>query len=679
MKNKYHRLLEPLKIRGLMFPDRVFYSSCGHSPTHKHPSSWDSTYDNGLIFYDKSLGGAAGLGVNYVTNIIEDGKFEKLTRDQIRELMSMAGQTGTKVGTGAHLMLFPLPGKDYSYLHPKTHEIKVDGWIPHGAPDQINWPQGMEVQKYVFRASDGVYDGVDCFEAPIDVMMGAIDRMCEKIKIAKEFGFEYFEVMIGGGVASFLSAIENKRSDEFGGSLENRLRYPLMVLEAARKAAGEDTPVFLHMQISMMDFRSSKMSHTPDEALALVKAAYEKGYIDALIPMAGQDTENKWNERIFSVTTIFQPRNEHIDFCKKVKETCPGLTVIAHSAWNDPDEMEDAVEKGICDGVSLGRAAIADPFFVKKLQENRAEDIRPCIRCNQCLHCSTDHRYIACSVNPRLFREFRVPLEESKADIRKKVVIIGGGPGGCSAAIEAYDRGHDVTIIEKSDCLGGMLKHAPYDKHKTDLNRFRNYQKIQVEKRNIKVLYNTTATPEMVASLKPDALIIAIGAEPIKPQIPGIENAKEAVSMYYHQNEIGHKVIMVGAGCVGAELTLQLAEDGHLVTMIDLHDEIATEGHFVYKQGLKHALLDVKDNWEAKLESRVIEIGKDYVKYLDKEGNKHSVTGDTIIYACGMRSRKEEAFGFYGIAPQTAMIGDCNRVGRVIQANTDGYFFAASL
>lgn len=675
MNTKYPHILSPLKVRGVMFQNRIFVTPTGHSPSHKHPSSWDSIYDNGLLFYDKSLGGAAAYGVDYVTNIIKDGKYEKLNRDHIRELMSMATQSGGRVGTGTHVHVKPYENPD---LKPVTSDVKVTGWLPHGAPGQINWPQGTVVSNYVYRASDGVWNGLSCFEMPETMMMEIIEKIKEKAKVAMDFGFDYISWSLQE-YSSFLSAKQNHRTDQYGGSIENRCRFMLMQLRAIREVVGEQVPIVCTVDYSLRDERSADLSHTPEETLEFIRLAHAEKLMDICILMTGMDTENLWDSNVYHCGTIFQKKETELEYAKLVKKTFPDLIVVPRGGWNEPEKMEEAIANGWCDGIMVGRQFVADPFWLKKVIENREEDIVPCIRCDHCYHSATDHNLLCCSVNPRLFRESRVPLKLEKAPRSKNVVIIGGGPGGCKAAITAYDRGHSVTLIEKSDSLGGALKHSPYDNHKSDLVRLMNYYRVQVEKRNIKVLYNTTATVEMVKEMQPDALVIAIGAEPIKPRIQGIENAYEATDIYTHQKDVGDKVILVGAGCVGSELALTLAENGKHVTMIDMNDEIATEGHFFYKLGLKHALLDVEDNWEMYLESKVNEIGKDYVCFTDKDGNQKKVSGDTVIYACGMRSKSEEAMSFYGIAPETAMIGDCKRVGKVLQANTEGYFFAADL
>lgn len=674
MKNHFPHLFSPLKVRDVVFPNRIFLSPQGHSPKHRHPSSYESDYDAGMMFFDKSRG---GFGACEITGgFVVDGKYEKYSRDQIRELQSMAVQTGAKVGTGLMTMI---RYEDDPNLKPQRHEIYVKGGIPKGAPSEIGAAPGMPHHRIQYRASNGVWDGEDCYEMPRDYMEKILESVRVSAKAAMDFGFDYISINMGhgGALMSFLSAKENHRTDEFGGSIENRCRFPLMVFQAARDVVGPKVPIVSTLGASLYDSRSADLSQTPDEVAEFLKRA--QGLLDICILSSGMDTTNMWNSNVFHCGTIFQQKEQELAFSMRMKKEAPEMIMVPRGGFNEPEKMEQAIANGWADAVCVGRQFVADPFWPKKALEGREEDIVPCIRCDHCYHSATDHNLLMCSVNPRLFRERRVPYHLEKAEVLKKLVVIGGGPGGCRAALTAAERGHDVTLIEMSDSLGGQLKHAKYDNHKEDLDRYMRYLRVQIAKSPVKVMYNTKATPEMVRSMDPDAVVIAIGAEPLIPRIPGIENAVEATDIYTHQEDVGKRVVMVGGGCVGSELALNLAEHGHHVTIIEMGDELATQGHFFYKIGLQHAMQDVEGNWEAKLQCTCKEILPNGVRYTDKDGAEHFVEADTVISAVGMKPRRQEAQSFYGIAPQTMMLGDCDRVGKILQANRDAHFFAANL
>ena len=677
MKHNFPHLFSPMKVRDVVFPNRIFLSPQGHSPKHRHPSSYDSDYDCGMMYFDKSQGGFGGAEISYATGFIENGKYEKYSRDQIRELQSMTVQTGAKVGTGIHARV---KYEDNPNLQPKAYEIYVKGGTPKGAPNQITYAPGTVIPRICYRASNGVWDGVSCFEMPRDYMEKYIESIKEAAKAAVDFQFDYVTVggfAFGGELSSFIAEKQNHRTDEFGGSIENRCRFPLMVLQAVRDVVGPKMPIFATVSPSVCDFRSVDLSQTPDEMAEFLKRA--QGLLDVCVIASGMDTTNMWNSNVFHCGTIFQQKEQELAFSMRMKKEAPEMIMVPRGGFNEPEKMEQAIANGWANAVCVGRQFVADPFWPKKALEGREEDIVPCIRCDHCYHSATDHNLLMCSVNPRLFRERRVPYHLEKAEVLKKLVVVGGGPGGCRAALTAAERGHDVTLIEMSDSLGGQLKHAKYDNHKEDLDRYMRYLRVQIAKSPVKVMYNTKATPEMVRSMDPDAVVIAIGAEPLIPRIPGIENAVEATDIYTHQEDVGKRVVMVGGGCVGSELALNLAEHGHHVTIVEMGDELATQGHFFYKIGLQHAMQDVEGNWEAKLQCTCKEILPNGVRYTDKDGAEHFVEADTVISAVGMKPRRQEAQSFYGIAPQTMMLGDCDRVGKILQANRDAYFFAANL
>lgn len=677
MKTNFPVLFSPLRVRGIVFPNRIFLSPQGHSPRHKHPSSYDSDYDAGMLYFDKSQGGFGGNSI-MCGPIMPDGSIEKYSRDVIREVMSMTVQTGAKVGARVAPFTFkmPKPGEENPNKGIKPQYPEIVGGTPKGAPDGGNIPMHDN-----YRASEGIWDGYPCHEMTKEMIYDSIETVKANAKAAVDFGFEYVEVggfAHGSAICGFLSAKENHRQDEFGGDIEGRCKYPIMVLQAVRDVVGEDMPIAITISSHLYDQGSADLSHTEDEMMEFLKRCEALGILDMVIISSGMDTTNLWNENVFHCGTIFQKKSFTVEFSKRMKKETPSLIAIPRGGINTPQQMEEILSNGWADGVCVGRSFVADPYWPKKAMEGKEDDIVPCLRCDYCYHSATNHMNLFCSVNPRLFRERRVPVEIEKAKEPKKLVVIGGGPAGCKAAITADKRGHGVILIEKSDSLGGQLKHAPYDNHKEDLNNYKEYLRTQIKKSNVKVMYNTTATPDMVKEMNPDALVIAIGASPIKPPIQGIEKAYEACDIYTHLEDVKGKVAIVGGGTVGAELALTLAENGHDVSVIEMNDELATQGHFFYKIGLKHAILDVKEKYHPYLNTKCLEITDDGVK-IENENGEDFIQADTIIYALGMKPKKEEAFKFYGITPKTAVIGDCKRVARVMEATSEAYFFAMNI
>ena len=223
MQTHFPKLFTPLRVSGIMFPNRIFLSPQGHSPKHRHPSSYDSLYDAGMLFFDKSQGGFGGCTI--ATGPVQaDGRYEKYARDQIRELMSMAAQTGAKVAAGVMPFAFH-PDKIPPITDIEPNYAKIEGGTPKGQPSSGNQPMLPN-----YRASKGMWDGYPCEEMPEAMILESIETACRSAKAAREFGFDYVEVggfAHGSAIASFLSAKENHRTDKFGGSMENRCRYPL--------------------------------------------------------------------------------------------------------------------------------------------------------------------------------------------------------------------------------------------------------------------------------------------------------------------------------------------------------------------------------------------------------------------------------------------------------------------
>ncbi|MGN1343844.1 MAG: FAD-dependent oxidoreductase, partial [Traorella sp.] len=606
-------------------------------PTHKHPSS--PKYDAGNSFVDKSASGAAGIIVP-TGPVGKNGEYGKYDKDQIRELMSMAGQTGSKVGTQVGMF-----GVDF--------EKKIQ----YSASDNVTW------------------DGKQLYELPVEKMDEMLEDLRRSVVAARKFGFDYiqFHMAHESILSHFMSPVLNRRVDEYGGSLENRMRFPLRCIDTIREAAGEGMPVIVRLSSVL----HCKESYSFEDMLELIKRM--QGKVDIINTSCGMDTWNNYEVNIYHCTTPFQEHGINLKWAERIKEACPDLYVCPVGGFTDPDFAEKAIADGKCDAIMLGRAMNADPYWPKKVKENRPEDITPCLRCSYCYHAASDHDLIACSVNPRYFRENRVPLHLEPASIKKKVVIIGGGPAGCVAAINADARGHEVILLEKSNELGGQIKHAIYDHHKSDLAAYLSYLRVQIAKSNVKVYLNTLATKEMITQLHPDVVIVAIGAKPIKPNIKGIENAKEAIDMLYHIDDVKENVAIIGGGSIGSELALQLAEMGRKVTLVEATNLICANQHKLYRLGIKEAMSHVQENIDIRLNSLCTEINEHSITIKNEKGELETIEADDILYSVGLRNNKDENYEFYGICDETYEVGDCDRVAKVLEAVNKAYFIAVNL
>jgi thioredoxin reductase len=385
--------------------------------------------------------------------------------------------------------------------------------------------------------------------------------------------------------------------------------------------------------------------------------------------------------RTFS--SMFHPHGCNVHLSEAVKKAV-NIPVAVVGGINDPAMAEEIIAQGKADFVALGRQALADPEFPNKALTGRADEIAPCQRCG-CFspmpqiegEIPPPHTF-QCAVNPVTSKEFRMslaPLPRRK----QSVLIVGGGPGGMYAAITAAERGHRATLIEKDAVLGGMLKFAEVDTYKNDLNRFKNSLISRIRHLDIGVQLNTVATTQMIEEINPDALIVAIGARPIVPDIPGVSgpNVLSALDIYWEPEKVGNKVVIIGGGLVGCETGLHLADQGKKVVLVEMTDELAvdaTESHRIALFGVMGQAIEVHTG------QRCVDITPEGIHTATPNGDEQFFPADTIVLAVGMQGYTDEAFRLCNAASkQYFLIGDCVRPRKVKAAVHEGYHAAMDI
>lgn len=484
---------------------------------------------------------------------------------------------------------------------------------------------------------------------------------------ARQLGYDAIFMHFAHGwlASSFLSPYFNHRTDEYGGSIENRSRFPLRILKAVREAVGPYFPIDVRLNANdRVEGNTIKF----EDVIEFVKLA--EPYIDAVQLSCGQDMLREGNVHMASTNLL--PQMYNVDYAAELKKHVKKVLVYAVGAIQTADDAERILEEGKVDLIAMGRELVADPQLPNKILENRVEDIVPCLRCNYCYHIATDRFNQACSVNPLHLRE--VPKDLKKADEPKNVVVIGAGPAGIKAALTAEAVGHRVTLIEKEREVGGLLRYIAREHYKIEVGRYLKYLKAQLAKSHINIMLNTKADRELIQSLHPDKLIIAIGGELFTPRVKGIDSpiVTDCLSAIEKPETIGDKVVVIGGGVVGIELALGLGvQEGKKVTVVEMTDTYARTANHLYKIAIDQELKKT-DNITVMVSTACKEI-TDKGVVVSHAGEESFIEADTVIIAAGIRPKTAEAHTYYGITPYTDMAGDVVAPRLILEATYEGF------
>lgn len=500
--------------------------------------------------------------------------------------------------------------------------------------------------------------------------MGAalMDEIAEAYAAAavtvKRAGFDMCMIHAGHGwlLAQFLSPLTNKRQDKYGGSIENRARFPLMVIDRVRERIGRDFP--LELRISGSEMAGGGFS--VEDAIAVGKMVEDK--VDLIHVSAGAFS-------VINTTTImhpsmFLPHGCNVYLAEAMKKSVK-IPVVTVGGLSDPGQMEEIVTSGKADIVAVARGLIADPKLPQKAKYGKDEEIVHCLRCFDCIGGMFTTRTMRCAVNPVIGREFESGFLSAVPD-RKKVMVAGGGPAGLQAAITATERGHDVTLFEKSAILGGTLNFARDVPFKEELNKFKEYQIRKINSLDVDVRLNAEVTPEVVALEKPDVLIAAVGASPIVPSIRGVDNAKVVFvkDVYDRMKNIGQKVVVIGGGLAGCETGLYLAQCGRNVTIIEMQDDVALKANVMHRRAL---MLELKKHVNIYQGYKCTEILEDEIIAVNKFDKVVRFDSDTVVVAVGLKSRTGTVDALRQTVPEFSVIGDCLSPRSVLEAVRTGY------
>ena len=641
---KYPNLFKPIALGGTLFRNRIFAAPTGfmdNSRFGEMPPEAASYYER------KAKGGAAAvtLGVCVV-----DSKYGCSSPCSI-------------------CLDDPLSRNSFCRI--------VDAVRRHGAVCSAELcHNGTSANRYkdmgkTYGPVDGVDNGYRFYEMPEDVILYTIDKFAEGAATAKSYGFGMVMLHAGHGwfISQFLSPKLNTRKDKWGGpDIENRSRITVEILKAIRKAVGPGFPV----EVRISGSECYDGGYGIEEGIKFAKQI--EPYIDLLHVSAGSHEV----EEVFGVThpSLFMPDGCNVQYAEEIKKhvKCPVATV---GALADPDLMENIIASGKADVVEVARGLIADPDLPKKIRTGRGAEINTCMRCLHCFSVLHTAGQFYCAINPESGREAEMNLAIPPAQ-KKKVLIAGGGVAGMQAALTCAGRGHEVILCEKSGRLGGALRCEENVPFKLKLAKYLDRQAEKLAAAGVDIRLGTEVTPDYADRERADVIIAALGARPIKPQIPGIdgENVLSAEEAYVSPEKVGSSVAIIGAGLSGTELAIYLSSLGRKVTVVEVLGEISHGGNIQHLKALNTEIR--KCGIDMRFDTKALEVTAEGLISEGPDGMK-TIKADTVIYAIGQRPLWDETESLNYCAPDFYMIGDCVAPRNIMNATSMAFSIARNI
>ena len=515
----------------------------------------------------------------------------------------------------------------------------------------------------------------------IDEIHTKVRQAAKAAKIVQQAGFAGVDIHAmhwGHLLDSFALSLMNRREDEYGGGLENRLRFAKEIVEAIKAECGKDFPVTMRIALKsyMKGFNkasfdgSDEAGRTLEEAIEICKLLEQYGY-DAVSTDVGT-----LDAFYYAMPPSYVPLGFTVDMAYKVKKAV-NIPMLCGGRMADPDINEKAIAEGKIDAVVIGRQAIADPDYANKILADKPEEVRTCIGCNQgCIWGYSTKGKVGCAVNPEVGYEAR---ELTMADTPKTVAIIGGGVAGMEAARVLTLRGHKVTIFEKSNHLGGNLVPAGAHDFKCEVASLNEYFRHQMKLLDIDVRPNCEMTAEKINALGADAVILALGSSPVMPKIKGCErdNVISGEEALLGRKPVGERIIVVGGGLVGCEIAYGYAKEGRLVTVVEALDELMKLNDVPRMN--KDFLLDAFAYYGTQIctSAKLTEVCEEGAVLESSDGTQRTIPCDTVIMSVGyrpLRSMKDEL-----TAKEVYEIGDGRQVGNVLTCIADAYKVACEI
>ena len=648
MKRKFPHLSSPITIGRVTFRNRMFSAPMGGT---------DITNDGCIgpkstAFYElRGKGGAAAVTVSEcMVHPKTDSSHAYHLDTTILNSLAAATYTADAIhrhGAVPSLELSHSGMYAGTYMTDKTKQHEMHQW---GACDTV-------------RA-----DGVKVKALSEEMIREIVEAYGQTAALAKRAGFGM--IMIHGGhgwlLNQFLSPYFNKRTDKYGGSLENRCRLAKEVLQSVREAVGPGFPIEFRMSGSEL----FEGGYDLEEGVRIAQEL--ESYIDLLHVSAGT------YQRGFGDThpSMFKEHGCNVYLAAEIKKHV-AIPVATIGALNDPEQMEEIIASGKADVVYMARALLADPFLPRKIMENRDDEIVKCLRCFTCMaeRAATSTR--RCTVNPLIGREIEGD-EVMPAAVKKKVLVAGGGPGGLYAAYTAARRGHQVILCEKEAKLGGILKSEQALPFKHEMYELTGTYEKFARNAGVEIRLNTEVTAELTEKENADALIVAVGSTPLVPPIPGLDGENVViVNDYYKQKgKVTDKVVVFGGGLAGCECAIHLGMEGKEVHLVEMRKELAPDANVRHRPLL---LKEINKYVTVHTGCRGVEVTKEGIICETEDKEQILVPGTSVICALGQRSRTDVVEMLRDCAPYVAVIGDAGKVSTITNAVYEGYHAALDI
>lgn len=648
MKSKYPHLTSPIQLGRVTFRNRIFSAPMGATDITADCCPGPRTQG----FYElRAKGGAASVTVSELV-VHPDTDGSHMLHLNLETVGCLAAHTFVADAIRRH---GSVPSIELShsgqyagtYMSDKNKKASLNQW----GPSDGTRPDGRPVKAL---SKEQIKDIVKAYG--------------ENAALCKRAGYEMIMVHAGHGwlIQQFLSPYQNFRTDEYGGSLENRVRFCREVLTAVREAVGPGFPIEVRLSGSEL-FDGGygiedgiKIAQAVEDLVDLIHVSagsYQFGFFNTTPPMFDEHGVNVWLAA---------------EIKKHVKK--PVATI---GALSDPEQMERIIAEGKADVVYMGRQLLADPFHPQKVMANQADRIVKCLRCYTCMAERPVTFTRRCAVNPLIGREIE-GMEVTPAARSKKVMVVGAGVAGLKAAVTAAQRGHKVILCEKTDKVGGILKSEQAIPFKREMYELGLVLERQAQDEGVEIRLNTTVTPEYVEKEGVDALILAVGSTPVVPPIPGIDSDNVIIVNDYYKNKdrVGDSVVVLGGGLAGCECAVHLGMEGKKVELVEMRDTLAPDCNIRHRPIL---MRKVGEFTTAHTEYAGQKITAEGVICKDKDGNEVLVPGKTVVCAVGQRANRADVDALRYSAPFVREIGDCVRPANITKAIYEAYHAALDI